>query len=122
MIDSPRERQKDDSLAAELLRTKTDISLTLLSLARYGHITLSVRILLELTPLARPSHRWWARGGRSSWRFCLFDVRRRLALDRVRLRAGIRRRIRVDRTAGPDPRETHDQDPLQQSCDLIAKC
>jgi hypothetical protein len=107
MIDCLRERQKDESLAAGLLRIKTDISLTLFSFSRYGQMTLSAQILLEIAPLARPSHRWWASGGWSSWRFCLFDVRRRLAFDRIRLRAGFRGRIRVDRTAGPDPRETH---------------
>jgi len=85
-------------------------------------MTVAARILLEIAPLARPPHRWWASGGWSSWLFCLFDVRRRLALDRVCLRAGFRRGIRVDRTAGPDPRETYEQDPLQQACDLIVKC
>src|SRR6267143_4156104 len=107
MIDCLRERQKDESLVAGLLRIKTDISLTLFSFSRDGRMTLSARILREIAPLARPSHRSWASGGWSSWRFCPFDVRRRLAFDRIRLRAGFGGRIRVDRTAGPDPRETH---------------
>ena len=59
MIYCLRERQKDESLAAGLLRIKTDISLTLFSLSRYGQMTLSARILLEISPLARPSHRSW---------------------------------------------------------------
>src|SRR4029077_6394760 len=40
MIDCLQERQKDESLAAGLLRIKTDISLTLFSLSRFGQMTL----------------------------------------------------------------------------------
>src|SRR6185436_6208850 len=82
-------------------------------------MTLVARILLETARLARSSQCWWACGGRSLRRFCLFDLRRRLVLDRIRLRARFRGRIRVDSTAGPDPHETHEQDPLQQACDLM---
>jgi len=64
-------------------------------------MTLATPIFLEIAGLARPIHPWWAGGRWSFWRFCLFDIRRGLALDRI-LRTGFWRRIWVNRTTGPD--------------------
>jgi hypothetical protein len=43
-MDCPQDRRNDVFFALGLLRRKTDISLTLFSLSRYGHMGLSAPI------------------------------------------------------------------------------
>jgi hypothetical protein len=64
-------------------------------------------MLFQITPLARPTHRFVGRWSP--------------ALDRIRIREGFRPGILVDRTAGLAPRETYEQDPLRQACDIIVE-
>src|SRR5712692_1188716 len=121
MIDCLRERQKDESLAEGLLRIKTDISLTLFFLSRYGRMTLIstnlARNSIASKTLASLVGEWW---------LVVLAVLSFRCPEKAGPRpnpssCGVPRKDSGGSHSWTRPTRDSWQDPLRQACDLIAK-